>query len=426
MYDGGNFGGGDDFGLTFGPQIPDPLDDLVHDPWLPADPVDDFLRKHHPVYPLSNEYQKDQQELMAQDMYLRQRQEYPSSTYTTSPVQPTPSYQQPATEHLRRLRLVSSPTDHMQKMFSVHDVILTPDGRTALISCSIMKESQYHLPDHPSLYVYDLQSERQRCTLDIGDQYATRLAVTPDGTRLVAGYFWGVVRVWDIATQTLLHTLKGHHTGVHRIIVSPDGRRALTAANDGQIFMWDIVKGNMVYGMNTARPGEFKRKMPFHHIRGMAVTPDWKLGLVSECLGDIFVLDLQQQTLLYRVKIDGEGDKAYILALAVLDDGHHFVSADSKGNIGLWDLRSQKLERIIGTHSKGNAEHLSIVPGEKYVVSCSGSGEICAWELSSSKCTSRFNTSTHLGSCSISRDGRTMITGGYADDMARVYILRLE
>jgi hypothetical protein len=48
-----------------------------------ADPLDDYLRRHDPLYPFSSQWDRDQQQLMAEDQYLRHHEQY---------LQPPPYY----------------------------------------------------------------------------------------------------------------------------------------------------------------------------------------------------------------------------------------------------------------------------------------------------------------------------------------------
>src|SRR5262249_20426519 len=54
------------------------------------------------------------------------------------------------------------------------------------------------------------------------------VAVTPDGTRAVSASEDNTLKVWDLASGSLLHDLKGHANWVNAVAVTPDGRRAVS------------------------------------------------------------------------------------------------------------------------------------------------------------------------------------------------------
>jgi len=64
--------------------------------------------------------------------------------------------------------------------------------------------------------------------------------VTPDGRRVVSGSSDKTLRVWDLASGRLLHTLEGHRTAVQAVAVTPDGRFAVSGSSDGTLRVWDI------------------------------------------------------------------------------------------------------------------------------------------------------------------------------------------
>jgi WD40 repeat protein len=69
---------------------------------------------------------------------------------------------------------------------------------------------------------------------------ARRVAFHPDGKRLVSAADDGTVRIWDLATGQLVHSLKHQHAGVTGVAYSPNGQRLLTSGWwDGTVRVWD-------------------------------------------------------------------------------------------------------------------------------------------------------------------------------------------
>ncbi len=58
------------------------------------------------------------------------------------------------------------------------------------------------------------------------------VAVTPDGQSVVSGSSDTTVRVWDLKSGRLLHTLEGHKKAVRAVVVTPDGRWAVSGSED--------------------------------------------------------------------------------------------------------------------------------------------------------------------------------------------------
>ena len=70
------------------------------------------------------------------------------------------------------------------------------------------------------------------------------VAFSPDGATLASasGEGWNdkTVRLWDVATGTLLSTLTGHTSRVSSVAFSPDGRILASGSSDGTVLLWDI------------------------------------------------------------------------------------------------------------------------------------------------------------------------------------------
>src|SRR5262245_44557406 len=99
--------------------------------------------------------------------------------------------------------------------------------------------------------------DSQRKTVKLWDVVTDRLlrswsasrvlsvALSMDGSRVLAGSKDGTVRLWDAATGRLLHTFAGSRW-VHSVALSPDGSRALSANIDGRADLWDTASGRLL------------------------------------------------------------------------------------------------------------------------------------------------------------------------------------
>jgi WD40 repeat protein len=71
------------------------------------------------------------------------------------------------------------------------------------------------------------------------------VAYARDGATLAAGGADGTVRVWDVNTRELRHTLPGHANPVRSVAFSPDSTRLAAANDDGTVRMWDMATGEL-------------------------------------------------------------------------------------------------------------------------------------------------------------------------------------
>lgn len=74
--------------------------------------------------------------------------------------------------------------------------------------------------------------------------WLNQVAISPDGTLLVAGCSDGTALLWEARTQKPLRTFKGHRGGVTSVAFRPDGRLVLTGSWDGTARLWDVATGD--------------------------------------------------------------------------------------------------------------------------------------------------------------------------------------
>jgi WD40 repeat protein/tRNA A-37 threonylcarbamoyl transferase component Bud32 len=101
-------------------------------------------------------------------------------------------------------------------------------------------------------------------TLPSLERSVTRLAYSPDGSRLAAASLDGSVKVWDALTGETCLALRGSTSAVYGLTYSPDGRRLVTAAggtNRGgerlysEVKLWDALTGQEILTLRGALAG---------------------------------------------------------------------------------------------------------------------------------------------------------------------------
>jgi WD40 repeat protein len=91
--------------------------------------------------------------------------------------------------------------------------------------------------------VWDLTGHEPEIPLKGHTEQVRALALLPDGRTLVSGSVDGSVRFWDLATGTASRVVEPRITAFFGCSVSPDGRRLAIASGDRRITIWDLVSG---------------------------------------------------------------------------------------------------------------------------------------------------------------------------------------
>ncbi len=114
----------------------------------------------------------------------------------------------------------------------------SPDGETIAAE----------MPDY-TIGLFDVATGTLRRQLAQG-QYVTDIAFSPNGTKIASASGVGergLIRLWDVETGRLLHTLRGHAGGVRSIAFSPDGAILASAGKRDpkgeSVKLWDVQTG---------------------------------------------------------------------------------------------------------------------------------------------------------------------------------------
>jgi WD40 repeat protein len=108
------------------------------------------------------------------------------------------------------------------------------------------------------------------------------LAFSPDGKRLATTYFYGLTKVWDVATGQALLSMQGPPN--YAVAVSPEGTRLATNGNEARL--WDAQSGQSLLSLNA--------------LTGYAVTfsPDGKYVATAHFDGSVRLYVVRPEDLL--------------------------------------------------------------------------------------------------------------------------------
>ena len=110
------------------------------------------------------------------------------------------------------------------------------------------------------------------------------LAYSPDGKLLAAACADRAVRLVDVRTGEIRHTLRGHGEYLHAIAFSADGRWLASGCSQGDEFIrvWDVRMGKLVRSF----------KVRLSHMGSLAFTPDGRKVLVGDAYGQFLMCDV--------------------------------------------------------------------------------------------------------------------------------------
>ena len=218
---------------------------------------------------------------------------------------------------------------------SVRTALFSPDGHTLAAVCFV----------NGVITLWDLVSGQLTKVLAGEARSVTTIAFSPDGRQLAAATGVDVV-LWDIAAGKVVNRLHAHTDSVTSIVFTPDGKMLASGSNDNTVILWDLAAGRAEKTF-TDQQG---------HITALTISAD---GLKLATGADdqtIFVRNLATGQVEKKLTAPSPG----ILSLAFSPDGHRLAAATGMfdvvkkhfdgGDVSLWDLAANKLERTMTGH----------------------------------------------------------------------------
>ncbi|MDE0021958.1 MAG: WD40 repeat domain-containing protein [Candidatus Poribacteria bacterium] len=210
-------------------------------------------------------------------------------------------------------------TYHVSRGESFYKAAFSPDGKT--VAASVLENAAC------SIRIWDMETAALLHTLDEKAPIPIPFAYSPDSSQIAGGGL--EVKIWDVKTGALLHTLKGHRYSVHSVAYSPDGKRLASASGDRTVKIWDAHTGSLLQTLKEHR----------ERLRFAAYLPDGE-RVASGGADEIKIWDVKTGALLQTLK----NRHGYIMdaATAVSSDGRFAAAAAVVSATGtavlVWDI----------------------------------------------------------------------------------------
>ena len=275
------------------------------------------------------------------------------------------------------------------------DIAHSPDGTQLAVSSSI------------GIWIYDTNTYAEVALFTGHTEPVNSVAYSPDGKTLVSGSEDYTVRLWDVRTGQLLHTLEEHAGDVTSVAFSPNGKTLVSGSRDTTTRLWDTDTGQLLRTFRMI-PKNYIVLSGSYGVNSVAFSPDGKL-LATGSDNAIRLWDVSTGERLASSGVDVG------FAVAFSSDGVTLASGDGNGSVKLWGART-------GRHWQTLRGHTDIVysvafsPDGKILASGGTDREIRLWDARTGKPLRTFEEHTNrVLSVSFSPNGRTLASASWTE-----------
>lgn len=219
---------------------------------------------------------------------------------------------------------------------------------------------------------------------DTGDLYIRSVCFSPDGKFLATGAEDKIIRIWDLATRTIVKYLKGHEQDIYSLDFFPDGKRLVSGSGDRTVRIWDVFNGQCSLTLSIE-----------DGVTTVAVSPDGSLIAAGSLDRTVRVWDANKGYLVERLDSSnefGNGHMDSVYSVTFTNQGKEIASGSLDRTIKLWTLKD--LDKQPSSVSKSNCEvtyvgHKDFVlsvcctPDDEFILSGSKDRGVIMWDKES-------------------------------------------
>ncbi len=162
------------------------------------------------------------------------------------------------------------------------------------------------------------------------------VAFSPDSKIAATASTDHTIRLWDVATGSLIRTLLGHTNSASSLAFAPDGRTLASGSDDTTVRIWDVATGEELLSLSGNQDV----------VWGVAFSPDGKSIASVGYDSSLRIWDIKSARPILTIEMPTTSS-----SLAYSPDGKFIVTAGDDGLARLYDAQSGEFVRIFVGHS---------------------------------------------------------------------------
>ncbi|MGK7881377.1 MAG: hypothetical protein AB4060_14965 [Crocosphaera sp.] len=278
-------------------------------------------------------------------------------------------------------------------------------------SMAVSSDGQYLVfGSYKTVKLWDVQSQTLIDTFKGHQGWVTSIAFSPDNKHIVSGSYDNTIKLWDwdINSKKLIHTFEGHEDWVNSVAFSPDGKYLVSGSNDNTVKLWNVQDKKLIHTFKGHQDS----------VNSVAFSPNKKDQYIVSGSDDKTVKrwDVQSKKLIHSF----EGHQNYVNSVAFSPDGQYIVSGSKDKTVKLWNIKDKKLIDTFEGHEDW-VNSVAFSPDGQYLLSGSYDNTLRRWTTdrqSQFQAQSQFLTflrghQDYVNSIVLSANGQYLVSGSY-------------
>jgi WD40 repeat protein len=298
----------------------------------------------------------------------------------------------------------------------VTSVAFSPDGQrvaSASADCTIR--------------IWDVTARPAQGTLPNHEDDVLGIEFSADGGSMVTCSMDGTVRVWSGEGLPFVSAAVNKGIGAQRVAITPDGSRVV-ASDDGQVIVLDAASGSLLHRLWAPSY--------LWEVTCLALSKDGRHVACGFWDGRIRIWDVSTGIELATHRDEGQEHKAVgfmpwrsrivygdeVTSLAFSPDGGHLVAGSQDGTLRIWPVSENQLrpERACTTQTDSAVRSVAVSHDGDRIASGGQDGTIAVWDLASCKVDAIYRGVAAVSQVAFSPDGFTL----YACTSEQTLVLR--
>jgi len=252
-----------------------------------------------------------------------------------------------------------------------------------------------------TIRLWDVTTGAVNTELSAHDLYITGLAFSPDGQRLASAGDDQVIRIWNLDTGSIIHTIDiPQRSDWIPLVFSPDGKTLASGRDDGTIDLWDTTTGDPLADPMNGHTAA---------IQSLAFSPDGKYLASGSDDRTVIIWDIARREMLYD-PLTGHSDTATSVAFS--PDGARVAAGSYDDTVIIWDVTTgQRIGQpfIAADFITG----IGYSPDGKLLASGSVDERLLLWDVTRGEIIGQpfIGHSGRINALAFSPDGSTVATG---------------